>query len=94
MSNGDELQEAIKISKYEINGSEKVLKELGDKDPNQKTKIEVLVNELRELIAGDDLASIKSKTEELRNVSAATYQKIQQEAQNGPKGRKKPAKWL
>jgi molecular chaperone DnaK len=64
--------------------SEKTLEELGDKvQPDQKTKIEDLVKELREIIAGDDLASIKSKTEELtkavQEVGAAIYQQAQQQ---------------
>ena len=64
--------------------SEKTLEELGDKvQPDQKTKIEDLVKELRDLIAGDDLASIKSKTEELtkavQEVGAAIYQQAQQQ---------------
>jgi molecular chaperone DnaK len=64
--------------------SEKTLEELGDKvQPDQKTKIEDLVKELREIIAGDDLPSIKSKTEELtkavQEVGAAIYQQAQQE---------------
>jgi molecular chaperone DnaK len=64
--------------------SEKTLEDLGDKvQPDQKTKIEDLVKELREIIAGDDLPSIKSKTEELtqvvQEVGAAIYQQAQQE---------------
>ncbi|MCE5215317.1 MAG: Hsp70 family protein, partial [Methanobacterium sp.] len=64
--------------------SEKTLEELGDKvNPDQKSKIEGLVKELRELIGGDDLAAIKSKTEELtkavQEVGAAIYQQAQQE---------------
>jgi molecular chaperone DnaK len=63
--------------------SEKTLEELGDKvQADQKTKIEELVKELRELIAGDDLDAIKSKTEELtkvvQEVGAAIYQQAQQ----------------
>jgi molecular chaperone DnaK len=63
--------------------SEKTLEELGDKvQADQKTKIEELVKELRELIAGDDLEAIKSKTEELtkvvQEVGAAIYQQAQQ----------------
>lgn len=65
--------------------SEKTMEELGDKvDPDQKTKIEGLVKELRELIGGDDLAVIKDKTEELtktvQEVGAAIYQQAQQQA--------------
>jgi len=64
--------------------SEKTIDELGDKlNPDQKSKIEELVKELRELIGGDDLAAIKSKTEELtkavQEVGAAIYQQAQQE---------------
>ncbi|NYT18634.1 MAG: molecular chaperone DnaK [Methanobacteriales archaeon] len=63
--------------------SEKTLEELGDKvQADQKTKIEELVKELRELVAGDDLDAIKSKTEELtkvvQEVGAAIYQQAQQ----------------
>ncbi len=64
--------------------SEKTLDELADKvQPDQKTKIEGLVKELRELVGGDDLDAIKNKTEELtkavQEVGAAIYQQAQQE---------------
>ncbi len=64
--------------------SEKTLDELGDKvNADQKTKVEGLVKELRELIGGDDLAAIKAKTEELtkavQEIGAAIYQQAQQE---------------
>jgi len=64
--------------------SEKTLEELGDKvQADQKTKIEGLVKELREVIGGDDLEAIKNKTEELtkvvQEVGAAIYQQAQQE---------------
>ena len=50
--------------------SEKTLEELGDKvDADKKTKIEGLIKELRELISGDNLDSIKSKTDELTKKS-------------------------
>lgn len=63
--------------------SQKTLEELGDKvNPEQKTKIEGLVKELRELVGGDDIAAIKAKTEELtkvvQEVGAAIYQQAQQ----------------
>lgn len=63
--------------------SEKTLEELGDKvNPEQKSKIENLVKELREIISGDDIAAIKSKTEELtkavQEVGASIYQQAQQ----------------
>lgn len=66
--------------------SEKTLEELGDKvKPEQKSKIEELVKELREMVAGDDLGAIKNKTEELtkavQEVGAAIYQEAQQAQQ-------------
>jgi molecular chaperone DnaK len=64
--------------------AEKTIDELGDKvQADQKTKIEELVKELREVIGGDDLEAIKAKTEELtkvvQEVGAAIYQQAQQE---------------
>ncbi|WP_281774533.1 molecular chaperone DnaK [Methanobacterium formicicum] len=64
--------------------AEKTLDELADKvQPEQKTKIEGLVKELREVVGGDDLEAIKNKTEELtkavQEVGAAIYQQAQQE---------------
>ena len=66
--------------------SEKTLEELGDKvDADKKSKIEDLIKELRELIAGDNLDSIKSKTDELtkivQEIGAAIYQEAQQAQQ-------------
>jgi len=62
--------------------SEKTLEELGDKvDKDQKEKIESLVKELRELTGGDDIAAIKSKTEELTKVVQEVGAKIYQQAQ-------------
>lgn len=62
--------------------SEKTLEELGDKvDKDQKEKIESLVKELRDLTGGDDIAAIKSKTEELTKVVQEVGAKIYQEAQ-------------
>lgn len=67
-----------------IYNTEKTLEELGDKvNADQKTKVEELVKELRELIGGDDLGAIKAKTEELtkevQEIGAAIYQQAQQE---------------
>lgn len=64
--------------------SEKTLEELGDKVPtDKKESVEKLVAELRELVAGDDIAAIKSKTEELtkvvQEIGATIYQQAQQE---------------
>ncbi|MGB7968765.1 MAG: molecular chaperone DnaK [Methanobacterium sp.] len=82
--------------------SEKTLEELGDKvEAEKKTKIEELVKELKEIITGQDLDAIKTKSDELnkvvQEVGAAIYQEAQQaqqaqqEAQNAqePQGEEK-----
>ena len=66
--------------------SEKTLEDLKDQvSEDEKTKIENLVKELRELIAGDDVDAIKAKSDELSNViqeiGAKIYQQAQAEAQ-------------
>ena len=66
--------------------SEKTLEELGDKvSEDEKSNVEKLVGEIREVIAGDDVDAIKSKTEELEKVvqeiGAKIYQQAQAEAQ-------------
>ena len=66
--------------------SEKTLDELTDQvSEDEKSKVEGLVAELRELIAGDDIAAIKEKSDELSNViqeiGAKIYQQAQAEAQ-------------
>ncbi len=66
--------------------SEKTLDELKDQvSEDKKTKVEGLVKELRELIAGDDVDAIKAKSDELSNVvqeiGAKIYQQAQAEAQ-------------
>ena len=66
--------------------SEKTLEELKDQvSEDEKSKVEGLVSELRELIAGDDIDAIKAKSDELSNVvqeiGAKIYQQAQAEAQ-------------
>ena len=66
--------------------SEKTLDELGDQvSEDEKTKVEGLIAELREIIAGDDVDAIKAKSDELSNVvqeiGAKIYQQAAQEAQ-------------
>ena len=72
--------------------SEKTLEELGDKvDAEKKSKVEGLAKELKEIIAGDDLEAIKTKTDELnkivQEIGAAIYQEAQkaQEAEQAQK---------
>lgn len=72
--------------------SEKTLEELGDKvDKDQKEKIEALVKELRELVGGDDIAAIKSKTEELTKVVQEVGAKIYQQAQQAQQAQQQAA---
>ncbi len=55
--------------------TEKSLKDLGDKiDAAEKTKVETLIKDLRELIKGDDKEAIEKKTEELMQASGALAQ--------------------
>jgi molecular chaperone DnaK len=66
--------------------SEKTLNELKDQiSEDEKTKVEGLVGELRELIAGDDIDAIKAKSDELsdavQEISVRIYQQAQAEAQ-------------
>ncbi|WP_295113267.1 molecular chaperone DnaK [uncultured Methanobrevibacter sp.] len=66
--------------------SEKTLDELKDQvSEDEKSKVEGLIAELRELIAGDDVDAIKAKSDELSNViqeiGAKIYQQAQAEAQ-------------
>ena len=66
--------------------SEKTLEELKDQvSEDEKSKVEGLVSELRELIAGDDIDAIKTKSDELSNIvqeiGAKIYQQAQAEAQ-------------
>lgn len=62
--------------------AEKTTEDLKDKiSDDEKSNIENLVKELRELIAGDDIAAIKDKTEELTKIVQEIGAKIYQEAQ-------------
>ncbi|MBP2030960.1 molecular chaperone DnaK [Methanohalophilus levihalophilus] len=69
-----------------VSSSEKVLKEAGDvATEEQKSKVESTSAELKTALEGSDLEDIKTKTEALQEalyaVSAAMYQKAQQEAE-------------
>lgn len=62
--------------------AEKTTEELKDQiSDDEKSNIEKLVGELRELIAGDDIAAIKEKTEELTKVVQEIGAKIYQQAE-------------
>ncbi|WP_445474755.1 molecular chaperone DnaK [Methanococcoides methylutens] len=71
-----------------VNASEKTLKEAGDvATDEQKTTIEKAIADLKEVLEGEDIEAIKSKTEALQEavyqVSAAMYEKAQKEASAG-----------
>lgn len=62
--------------------AEKTTEELKDQiSDDEKSNIEKLVGELRELITGDDIAAIKEKTEELTKVVQEIGAKIYQQAE-------------
>ena len=62
--------------------AEKTTDELKDQiDASEKENIDKLVKELRELIAGEDIAAIKDKTEELSKVVQEIGAKIYQQAE-------------
>jgi molecular chaperone DnaK len=69
-----------------IYSSEKMLKEAGDvATAEQKDKIQKGISELKEALAGSDVAKIKAKTESLQSaiyeLSSAMYQKASQQQQ-------------
>lgn len=58
-----------------VHGTEKSLKDYGDKvDATEKTKVEGLVAELKEVAQGDDKGLIEKKTQELMEASGALAQ--------------------
>jgi len=71
-----------------VNAAEKTLKEAGDSvTADQKSKVESAISDLKDALQKDDIEAIKSRTETLQSaiydVSAAMYQKAQQEAASG-----------
>lgn len=71
-----------------VNAAEKTLKEAGDSvTADQRSKVESAISDLKDALQKDDVEDIKSKTEALQtaiyDISAAMYQKAQQEAASG-----------
>ncbi|HFC93303.1 MAG TPA: molecular chaperone DnaK [Leucothrix mucor] len=67
--------------------TEKSLKDLGDKiDPAEKTKVENLIKEIKELIKGDDKEAIEKKSQELMEASGALAQAAAAQQQGGDAG--------
>jgi molecular chaperone DnaK len=71
---------------------EKTLRELGDKVPEaDKTRIEQLSNDLKAAMPGEDIAQIRSLTEQLQQASYALSQQLYQTQQpDGAAGRPRP----
>jgi molecular chaperone DnaK len=68
-----------------VNAAERTIKEADDiATPAQKSKVEAAISDLKAALESDDIEDIKSKTEALQtavyDVSAAMYQKAQEEA--------------
>ena len=62
--------------------AEKTTEDLKDQiSDDEKSNIEKLVGELRELVAGDDIAAIKEKTDELTKAVQEIGARIYQQAQ-------------
>lgn len=71
-----------------VNAAEKTLKEADDSvTADQRSKVESAISDLKDALQKDDIETIKSRTEALQSaiydVSAAMYQKAQQEAASG-----------
>ena len=84
-----ELIEARNIADSTAYQTEKTLQELGDKiSPEERTKIEGKISELRETINTDDVSIIRQQTEDLQNAFHAISQQMyaQQQAEPGSNG--------
>jgi len=67
--------------------TEKTLRDLGDKIPaNERENIQQKVNDLREALKGEDLASIKRKSEDLQNAFHAISQQLYAQQQQTTPG--------
>ena len=84
-----ELIEARNIADSTAYQTEKTLQELGDKiSPEERSKIEGKINELRETLNTDDVSIIHQQTEDLQNAFHAISQQMyaQQQAEPGSNG--------
>ncbi|MBN1537246.1 MAG: molecular chaperone DnaK [Anaerolineales bacterium] len=84
-----ELIEARNMADSLAYQTEKALRDLGEKVPaEERQKIEAKVNELRQAMAGEDIANIRRLTEDLQNAFHALSQQVyaqgaEQPASNG-----------
>jgi molecular chaperone DnaK len=82
-----ELAEARNNADSLIYTVEKSLKELGERVPaTDRGRIETVVADLREAIKGDDIARIRSLTEQLQQASYALSQQLYQQGGTNGKG--------
>jgi len=84
-----ELIEARNIADSTAYQTEKTLQELGDKiSPEERTKIEGKISELRETLNTDDVSIIHQQTEDLQNAFHAISQQMYapQQAEPGSNG--------
>ena len=78
-----ELVDAKNQGEALVHGIRKSLDELGDKvDESEKSSIESAITELEEELKGDDLESIKTKTESLTQVSHKLAEQMYAQAQD------------
>jgi molecular chaperone DnaK len=65
--------------------TEKALRDLGDKvAADERSRIEAKINDLKQVIQGDDLNSIKKTSEELQNMFYALSQQLYSQGQTPP----------
>ncbi len=82
-----ELVEARNQADQLIYTVEKSLNDLGDKlAANERSNIESIANNLREAIKGDDIAQIRTLSEQLQQASYAISQQLYQAEQGAPGG--------
>ncbi|MHC5225766.1 molecular chaperone DnaK [Ignatzschineria sp. LJL83] len=71
-----ELVSARNMAEQMIHASEKSLKDLADKvEESEKTAIEAAIEEVKEVVKGNDLEAINAKTEKLTELAGALAQK-------------------
>jgi molecular chaperone DnaK len=82
-----ELIDARNTADTLIYQTEKALRDLGDKVPSEERgKIEPKINDLKQVLQGDDLNSIKKASDELQNVFYALSQQLYSQGQTPPEG--------
>ncbi len=70
-----------------LHGSGKTLEDLGEKvDPEERSRIEAAISDLKEAMKGDDKDHIETKTKILAEASAAVAQKAYEQAQQAESG--------